>query len=433
MSSPPPGYLKSATTYILVLLIIISSSPLSSIAMRAMSTKFKVSSRIARTLDPCVVLMKELVGKYEKDWKDRGGIYSLAQGVVYWKPPESTTEALQQALSDPENSLHLYGPDEGLKELCDVLQAKVATENGLIDHHVMVTVGANQAYVNTVLTLLQDSDKAVVFRPYYFNHVMALQMTLPSQENLLEGPSSAQGIPDLEWLQRTLEQNPSIKMVTLVNPGNPTGTLLSRDVLQVAVDLCRQYGAWLVLDCTYEYFVPDCAFDGCFTDPHVIHIFSLSKAYALAGYRCGYIAIPRQADGLYDQMMKVQDTIPIAPSRISQIAALGALRAGKDWVKEKIETLDTGRKAITDAMKPLKSVMGGTGSMYLMGKLDDTTDDEAFARILVEKYGVAVIPGSFCGFPGWIRVCYANLPPEKCKQAAERLSRGLQELLEAKL
>ena len=373
--------------------------------------------------------MKELIGQYADEWKDRDGIYSLAQGVVYWKPPLTSTRALQEALSDENNILHTYGPDEGLLELRERLQDKVQTENHLADHHVMVTTGANQAYVNTVLTLLQDTDKAVVFKPYYFNHVMALQMTLP-ESSLLEGPSSDDGVPDLDWLEEQLKSDASIHMVTLVNPGNPTGTLLSRETLQRAVDLCREYNCWLILDCTYEYFVSEGSdFDGCFGDPHVLHIFSLSKAYALAGYRCGYIAIPKQAQGLYDQMMKVQDTIPICPSRISQTAALGALDAGREWVREKVATLDTGREAILKALEPLEKVMGGSGAMYVMGKLKYGTDVQEIARCLVRDYGVAVIPGSFCGFPGWIRVCYANLPPEKCLEAAARLDRGLRDLV----
>jgi aspartate/methionine/tyrosine aminotransferase len=257
---------------------------------------------------------------------------------------------------------------------------------------------------------------------------MALQMTLPAS-GLVVGPTSDEGLPDLEWLEEELKQNEAIRTVTLVNPGNPTGTLLSRDVLQKAVDLCRAHNVWLILDCTYEYFVPNADFDGCFADPHVLHIFSFSKAYALAGYRCGYLAIPKQAGDLYEQMIKVQDTIPIAPSRISQVAALGSMKAGKDWVRDKVATLETGRKAILSAVgSSLEQVMGGSGAMYVMGKLPNGTDDQEFARLLVQDFGVAVIPGSFCGFPGWIRVCYSNLPPEQCQEAAVRLEKGLKSL-----
>ena len=135
-----------------------------------------LSPRILETLDPCVVLMKELVGQYAYLWEDKGGIFSLAQGVVYWEPPESCRQTLQEEVAKPDSLLHTYGPAQGIPELTEALAHKVETENGLSNHDIMVTVGANQAYVNCVLTCLSGNSKAVVFSPYYFNHVMALQM-----------------------------------------------------------------------------------------------------------------------------------------------------------------------------------------------------------------------------------------------------------------
>jgi DNA-binding transcriptional MocR family regulator len=124
-----------------------------------------LSPRVLETLDPCVVLMKDLVGQYAHLWEDKGGIFSLAQGVVYWTPPPSCQEALVAELSKPSNILHTYGPAQGIPELTDALTKKIAEENGMTDHSVMVTVGANQAYVNTVLTCLCDDSKAIVFSP----------------------------------------------------------------------------------------------------------------------------------------------------------------------------------------------------------------------------------------------------------------------------
>ena len=74
-------------------------------------------------------------------------------------------------------------------------------------------------------------------------------------------------------------------------------------------------------------------------------------------------------------MLKVQDTIAICASRISQMAALGALQAGRDWVYERVTTLDIGRTAIMKAMSSLEDVIGGDGAMYIMGKLPDGVDD----------------------------------------------------------
>mmetsp|Transcript_33316 Transcript_33316/g.75365 ORF Transcript_33316/g.75365 Transcript_33316/m.75365 type:complete len:118 (+) Transcript_33316:1-354(+) len=111
------------------------------------------------------------------------------------------------------------------------------------------------------------------------------------------------------------------------------------------------------------------------------------------------------------------------------MAALGALGAGRGWVEDRVDTLREGRDAILDALSPLGETVGGSGAMYVMARLPGGTDDRDFASRLIERHGVAVIPGSFCGLPGWIRVCYSNLPPDLCKIAAGRLKGGIVELI----
>jgi len=470
-----------------------SSSPSQS------SSAFSISSRALQTLDPCVILMKQIISQHASKWEnDPQGIFSLAQGVVHWRPPNSAYEALssaaQENMMEPsENNggfgmdgsigggdgriIHTYCPDEGYPPLLSALKDKLERENGLENPHVMVTSGANQAYVNCVLTLLDENDpkgnisKCVVFEPYYFNHVMAVQSirggvgcggtaagdNAKSIEGLLVGPTN-KGVPDLKWLRSQLEQNKygegsdnnlsgnSIRVVTLVNPGNPTGVSLPYEFLEEITKLTKEYGVWLVMDNTYEHFdvqkknkLPNSDSDTgpeypCFDEEHVINIFSFSKGYAMAGFRVGYIALSSKngEEGMgthaYEQMLKVQDTIAICTTRISQMAALGALQAGREWVYDQVKTLDVGRAAILEAISGLEEIIGGDGAMYVMGKLPDGVDDQKFASSLVEHYGVAVIPGSFCGLPGWIRVCYSNLPPEDCKIAASRLQKGILEL-----
>ena len=414
----------------------------------------KISSRTLTTLDPCVILMKQIISQHAPKWKDDPhGIYSLAQGVVHWRPPQSAYDALSKAVQDnfvdatvdqEGNSydgrlIHTYCPDEGLLSLRVALKEKLEKENGLNNSHVMVTSGANQAFVNCVLTLLDECDedgnisKCVVFEPYYFNHVMAVQSsrggrhcggTAASEsasfvggadgvEGLLVGPTN-HGVPDLAWLRSQLEQykykntqlpGNAIRMVTLVNPGNPTGVSLPHSFLKEITALTKEFGVWLVMDNTYEHFdiekknsigkdendantstnerLPDFP---CLDEEHVINIFSFSKGYAMAGFRVGYIALSSKMSEInggvgvgtvaYEQMLKVQDTIAICTSRISQMAALGALRAGRSWVYEQVKTLEVGRRVILEAIDPLDEIIGGNGAMYVMGKLPEGICDQ---------------------------------------------------------
>jgi DNA-binding transcriptional MocR family regulator len=140
----------------------------------------------------------------------------------------------------------------------------------------------------------------------------------------------------------------------------------------------------------------------CFDEEHVINIFSFSKGFAMAGFRVGYIALSSKSanDGVgagsvaYNEMLKVQDTIAICASRISQMAALGALQAGREWVYEQVTTLDVGRAAIRKAMSSLEDLIGGNGAMYIMGKLPNGVDDrvcEAYCYFLKVCLSVSCI------------------------------------------
>lgn len=378
------------------------------------------SRRIGATDPPVIVQMKELL-------RGKDDVYSLAQGIVFWEPPQ---EAIVSATSSPD--IHSYSPDEGIPELRNALRKKIADENGLTNSEVMVTAGANQAYANLVLALLDDGDKAALFRPYYFNHLMALQMTgcdpvlVDTTEDLL---------PDLQKLEDEMIRG-GVRLVTVVNPGNPTGKMIPQETIEAVSELCLKYGAWLVADNTYDLFCYDekCAHH-CVEGDHVFNLFSFSKGYGAMGWRIGYLAFPPK---VADELVKVQDTVVISAATISQRFALSALQDfGSDWVRERVAKLVEPQRVIRDALSDAlggpDAVKGGDGAIYLLATLPPrfADDDVTVAKRLIDEYKVAVIPGSACGAPGTIRVCYANLPLEKCREAAARLQRGLKKIVGA--
>jgi len=356
-----------------------------------------------------------------------GGILSLAQGIVHWSPPEEAMAAALRAMSDRDTSS--YCPDDGYLPLCDALKAKLEAENGLKQSEVMVTQGANQAYMNTVLTLLDQGDKAVLFSPFYFNHQMALQLANASIEL---GKVDEDLLPDMQWfegaLQKGARDGEPIKMVTLTSPCNPTGVHVPPETVKRCAALCEQHGAWLVVDNTYEHFTYGRVHHAPEAD-HIVNVFSFSKGFGMMGWRVGYLAYPPR---LRHEMLKSQDTIAICPTVMSQKVAIGALEAGRDWVLERVGALEESKALVRNALEPLgtANVLGGSGAIYMMARLGEGVNDAEVVEWLVAKHGVCTIPGSACGAPGFIRVCYANLADEDCKQAAERLHIGLRELCE---
>ncbi|EFN55891.1 hypothetical protein CHLNCDRAFT_94487 [Chlorella variabilis] len=384
------------------------------------------SQRVLQTDAPCIVKTKKLVATTE-------GTLSLAQGlpagIVHWQPPPQALKRAAEMANDP--AVSAYGPDEGLPALRDALRRKIREENGL--------EGVRQAaFTNVVLALLDASDRVVLFKPYYFNHLMAIQMS-GGGANVAYGPRyPASGHPDLDWLAGELAGPAPPKMVVITNPCNPTGVLMSAEEVERAAELCAAAGAWLVLDNTYEalHFVyGEGRRHHCVAAPHVINLSSKTQAFGMMGWRMGYIAYPEAGGGgvLAGELLKVQDTIPVCPTQISQYVALGAVEAGRQWVEEQVGGLAGNRAALIDALSPLgtSNIVGGEGAIYLFAKLPDgCEDDDAVVEWLVRRHKVCLIPGSSCGRPGHVRAAYANLKPQLCAEAAARLKAGLRELVE---
>ncbi|CAA2994667.1 aspartate aminotransferase [Olea europaea subsp. europaea] len=382
-----------------------------------------LARRAVLTDTPIMVQIQELI----RGVKD---CISLAQGVVHWQPPKQALEKVQDLVWEPVISR--YGADEGLPELREALLKKLRQENNLHRSSVMVTAGANQAFVNIVLTLCDAGDSVVMFAPYYFNSYMSFQMT--GVTDILVGPGDPKTLhPDADWLERTLKDTkPTPKLVTVVNPGNPSGTYIPEPLLQRISDLCKDAGCWLVVDNTYEYFMYDGRKHVCVEGDHIVNLFSFSKAYGMMGWRVGYIAFPSEVEGLSAQLLKVQDNIPICASIISQRLALHSLEMGPEWVTDRVKDLVKNKELLLEALSPLgkDAVKGGEGAIYLWAKLPDKfSEDFKVVSWLARKHGVVLIPGSSSGCPGYIRISFGGLIEDQCRTASQRLKRGLEELV----
>ncbi|PIN07573.1 Kynurenine aminotransferase, glutamine transaminase K [Handroanthus impetiginosus] len=394
--------------------------------------------RALLTENPVMVQVRELI-RVGKD------CVSLAEGMVYWQPPKQALEKVQELVWEP--SVSRYGSDEGLPELREALMEKLKHENKLYKSSVMVTAGANQAFVNIVLALCDAGDSVVMFTPYFFNSHMSFQMT--GVTNILVGPSDPETLrPDADWLEKTLlHTKPTPKLVSLVNPGNPSGTYIPEPLLQRISDLCKDAGCWLVVDNAYDYRkddLPICSNMLSFLinangkkhafieGNHIVNIFSFSKAYGMMGWRVGYIAYPSEVEGLLAQLLKVQDNIAICPSIIGQRLALHSLEVGPEWVIDQVKSLVKNRELLLEALSPLghDAVKGGEGTIYLWAKLPDGyQDDLEVVSWLARKHGVILVPGCSSGCPGYVRISFGGLVEDKCRIASERLKGGLQQLV----
>ncbi|KAG2424660.1 hypothetical protein HXX76_014384 [Chlamydomonas incerta] len=430
---------------------------MSVLASQLAAQKWKaLSRRIDATDTPVIDFTRKLMGS-------RKDAMSLAQGIVHWGPPPVALQRLTTRLATEPAAVSGYVPNEGLPALRAALRTKLVERNKLHHYDVIVTPGCNQAFLNALIALCDDSDRVALFRPYYFDHLMAVQMTGGSDRLVVGECDPVTMRPSLAWLQRELVGPNPPKMVVLVNPCNPTGVLLSRAELDAFSAACAAGGCWLVLDNTYEDFVfAEGGEHYCPAGPHVVHLFSMSKAYGMMGWRIGYVAFPDYAHANGDvpgeappsasasssgpgqaltapgalamAQLKVQDAVCICAPAPSQALALEALGAeGREYVDGLIAPLRANRDLLRAALAPLEPhVAGGEGAIYLWARLPPgrgCEDDRAVVTWLVQQAGVCVIPGSACGMPGYIRCSYANLPPEKFPAAVARLRAGLEHLV----
>src|SRR5690606_27152612 len=267
----------------------------------------------------------------------------------------------QKSLSDPLTHAYCVS-DFGTPELRAALLEKVQKENHLRDREIMVTAGANQAFLNVALACCDVGDEAIIFSPYYFNHLMTLQMCgiVPVIVKCDEKDFQ----PPIDQIEKYITQK--TRMIILTSPNNPTGVVVPQEKVEKLSKICESKKIWLISDETYEYFVYDGAKHYSPKGDHVINIYSFSKCYGMAGWRVGYIAYPSKNKDLEKHLVKVQDAVPISCAVSSQILALAALKeAGKEFCLKQVEKLNEHRKYVWEAIRKYSaSSVKPNGAIY---------------------------------------------------------------------
>jgi len=362
------------------------------------------------------------------------GCISLGQGIVWWGPPPQALEAAQKALSDP--LLHRYKPVEGIPELVEAFEKKLASENGITvrpQSRVIVSSGGNMAFVNALLAVTSPGDEVILNTPFYFNHDMAVTM---AGCRTVCVPTDAGYQLDLPAIRAAI--TPRTRAILTVSPNNPTGAVYPKSALLALNTLCAEKGLYHIHDQAYEGFeygvprVSPGSFDNAAS--HTISLFSLSKIYGFASWRIGYMVAPAH---LFDALKKIQDTILICPTAISQYAALGAIQAGEDFYEPRIAGLSSVCDIVSEELRAVANfcdIPTPAGAFYYLLNVRTDFAPMQLAERLVKEHGVAVLPGS-AFFPAGqsagcrLRVAYGSLEKDSVAEGIRRLTRGLRTIL----
>jgi aspartate/methionine/tyrosine aminotransferase len=385
----------------------------------------RLTSRMDAVQAPIVQVIGDLIRQVP-------GTISLGQGVVHYGPPTGAVNVAREALANADT--HAYQEGAGLRALVGAIEDKLQRDNGIDvarGTHVMVTAGANMAFLHAVLAVTSPGDEVILPVPFYFNHEMAIQIAGCAPVHV---PTDDRYQLDLDAIRAAV--TPRTRAIVTVTPNNPTGAVYPEASLRAINRLCQERGLYHISDEVYEYFtygkarhVSPASFEGA--TPHTISLFSLSKAYGFAGWRLGYMAYPAALDAA---IMKVQDTVLVCPPVISQIAAIAAMEVGPAYTRRHLKPLAEIRDIVAGelrALEPLCTVPPADGAFYCFVRVNADADPMPLAERLIREHRVAVIPGTAFGVTSgcYFRIAYGALRKESVAEGIGRLVNGLRALL----
>nr|WP_279099053.1 aminotransferase class I/II-fold pyridoxal phosphate-dependent enzyme [Aerococcus urinaeequi] len=337
------------------------------------------------------------------------GLLNFTIGEPNFDVPEFIKDAMKEALD--KNFTH-YAASDGLQELRQAI-ANFYQRRHQLDlnwQQIMVTVGASQGFMITMMALLNPGDKVLIPSPYF--PLYGYSSILSGGESIFVDTSADGFVLTPEALDHQLQGHPEIKLLMLNYPNNPTGTTYSKDQVKGLAEVLRKYPDVYVLS---DEIYGDLVYDGDYYSmveelpDRTILLAGASKSYAMTGFRLGFLHIP--AD-LYEELFKIFQTMVTCVSTPDQWAGVAAYNDGDQAIDDMKGEYNHRRKMIVDRMTAMGfDIPHPAGAFYVFPRIPAKygDDDQAFALDLAEKAKVGVIPGSAFGpgGQGYFRFSYA--------------------------
>lgn len=370
-----------------------------------------------------------------RELKEQGvDIISLSLGEPDFNTPEFIKEAAVKAINDNYNS---YTPVNGYKELRETICKKFKRDNNLsysIDQ-IVVSTGAKQSIANTAMVLLNPGDEVILLAPYWVSYSAIINLCEAKQVVI---PTTIES--DFKITPQQLEAaiTPKTKMIFFNSPNNPSGSVYSEKEFRALAKVLEKYpNIYILSDEIYEhinYGKPNfsiASIDSMFN--RTITINGVAKAFAMTGWRVGYIGAP---EWIAKACTKMQGQITSGTNCIAQRATITALEAPPSKIKYMVDEFESRR----DLMLKLLSKIEGLkinlphGAFYVFpdisyyfgktikGKSVNNASD--FSILLLEKANVATVTGDAFGSPNCIRLSYAASQNE-IKEAVKRIAEVL--------
>lgn len=330
---------------------------------------------------------------------ERDDVMHLEVGEPNFDTPTHVIEAAARAADD---GFTKYTANRGIPSVRETMVRKIAERNGFevdIDQ-VVVTTGAVNGLIQALMVVCDPGDVVLISDPAWPNYeMMARVINTPV---LRFGLVPDRGfLPDLVELDRLCCETPQAKVIVINSPGNPTGGVFDRATIEGLLEIAARHDLYIVSDECYE----DIIFEGEHISPaalddsgRVISVFTVSKSYAMTGWRIGYVAASRELASL---ISKLQETVTACASSVAQKAAAAAIGGDQSCVAA---MRDSYRRRRDIAVRLLSEsgllVSEPRGAFYIMANTASAgLDGYELCRRLIVESGVAVAPGETFG-PG---------------------------------
>ncbi|MFB6113932.1 MAG: pyridoxal phosphate-dependent aminotransferase [Halodesulfurarchaeum sp.] len=374
------------------------------------------AQRVERVEPSATLAVSDLASQLEESGED---VVDLSVGEPDFDTPDRIKNALEEALAAGETG---YAPSSGIGPLREAIAEKLQAD-GLeyTSDNVIVTPGAKQALYETFQALIENGEEVVLFDPAWVSYEAMAKMAGAELNRIDLSPYDFQLEPALDELAEAVSSETELMVVN--SPNNPSGAVYSENAFEGIRDLAVDHDITVIADEIYQHIIYGRdhvslgTLDGMFE--RTVTINGFSKAYAMTGWRLGYLAAPEEFVG---QAGKIQSHSVSSAVNFVQHAGVEALTGSGSEVDEMVGAFDERRDLLLDLFEDEGvDVPYPDGAFYMMVPVDE--DDQSWCTNALQDAHVATVPGSAFGTPGFARFSYAN--------STERLREGVNRLVDA--
>jgi len=373
-----------------------------------------------------------------RELKEQGiDIINMSLGEPDFNTPDDVKQAAKKAIDD---NYTFYPPVPGYGDLRNAISAKFKEENGLTytPEQIVVSAGGKHSLINVILSVVDPGEEVIIIAPYwvsYYDQIILAEGKPVIVKTTIEN--------DFKVTPEQLEKSitPKSRLLIFNSPSNPTGMVYSKAEMKALADVLAKYPEVLIIsDEIYEHItfsgshVSMASFDSI-TD-RVITVNGVSKAYAMTGWRIGYIGAPLW---IAKACTKLQGQFTSGVSSISQRAALAAVTSKSDSREKMKVAFKRRRDLICGLLKEVKGLKVSIpeGAFYVMPDISyffgksyngvSVNNSDDLAMYLLSEARVALVAGSAFGAPECVRISYATAD-EKIIEAVKRIKEALEKL-----